>query len=256
MRSFDSILESDSVVSKIEGIAINICLKYLSYGQDVCTMMVDRMAPIIIHVLANSYLEADYMCAGLLEVCSSPVYIKEYASDYKAQLLATKPDLIKDNNYVNSLYEKIKAAPNAANRPTFKAVHFSDLHMDYSYIRPDDAPFGNIGDESSYLLLVSMLTYVRDVVQPDFFVWTGDNSKSDTWANTEDEVISYVVNITQTIKELGVDKTIQMFPIEGNHDTFPVNVEDFSHPEMNVPMNAFKPYWQDWLDADQYEIYG
>jgi hypothetical protein len=104
--------------------------------------------------------------------------------------------LIKDNNYVNSLYAKIKADPNAESRPTLKAVHFSDLHMDYSYDRPEDAPFGKIGDESPYILLVSLLTYVRDSIKPDFFVWTGDNSKSDTWANTEDEVIDYVVNIT------------------------------------------------------------
>jgi hypothetical protein len=76
MKTLDSILNSESTIEKLENISINICLKYLSYGQDVCTMMVDRMAPIIIHVLANSYLEADYMCAGLLEVCASPVYIK------------------------------------------------------------------------------------------------------------------------------------------------------------------------------------
>jgi hypothetical protein len=68
--------------------------------------------------------------------------------------------------------------------------------MDYTSPRSEDAPFGNIGDESPYSLLTSFLTYVRDTVKPDFFFWTGDNSKGDTWSNTEDDVINYVVNIT------------------------------------------------------------
>jgi hypothetical protein len=69
-------LTTDTVVASIEDWAVGICLKYLSYGEEVCTSMVDRMAPIIINVLADSYLQADYMCAGLLGICESPVYTK------------------------------------------------------------------------------------------------------------------------------------------------------------------------------------
>jgi hypothetical protein len=66
--------------------------------------MVNRMAPIIIHVLSNSFLSADYMCAEILKTCANPVYIKEYAKDYADAMIAGKPDLIKDNNYINNLY--------------------------------------------------------------------------------------------------------------------------------------------------------
>lgn len=49
------------------------------------------------------------------------------------------------------------------------------------------------------------------------------------WDNTNEEVTDYTVNITQTLKEsLGADSNIQIYPIHGNHDTWPVNVEDFS----------------------------
>jgi hypothetical protein len=37
MKSVSSIIVSDKVVGEVEGIAINICLKYLTYGEDVCT---------------------------------------------------------------------------------------------------------------------------------------------------------------------------------------------------------------------------
>ncbi len=100
-----------------------------------------------------------------------------------------------------------------------------------------------------------MMTYIKEEVQPDFMVWTGDNSRSNTWANTLDEVIDYTVNITETIKSLGLDKVTTMYPIEGNHDTFPVNVEDFTHEGDDEAINAFKSHWEEWLDAEQFETF-
>jgi len=144
--------------------------------------MVNRMAPIIIEVIAKSFLSADYMCAGILGICSSPTYTKEYASDYAKAMLATKPELIADNNYINSIYDIINADPNP--RKILRAVHVSDLHMDYSYIPTEEEPFGPMGWETPYSTLVAILTHVKNEVKPDFFVWTGDNSRSNTWENT------------------------------------------------------------------------
>jgi len=39
---------------------------------------------------------------------------------------------------------------------------------------------------------------------------------------------------------LGPDSKIQVYPIHGNHDTWPVNVEDFSKPNSNYPINHFR----------------
>lgn len=54
--------------------------------------------------------------------------------------------------------------------------------------------------------------------------WTGDNSAHNVWSNTNEEVIDYMVNITETIKQQFADANIAVFPIQGNHDTWPVNV--------------------------------
>jgi 3',5'-cyclic AMP phosphodiesterase CpdA len=118
-------------------------------------------------------------------------------------MLSTKPESIMDNNYINSLYEDIKADPNP--RPILTIAHISDLHMDYSFTPSEDAPFGIVGKETSYSVLVALLTYIKDIAKPDILVWTGDNSKSDTWANTIEEVVDYTKNITETIKMLNVD---------------------------------------------------
>jgi hypothetical protein len=104
MKGFDKIMNMPTVLNKTEDIALKICLKYLSYGDVVCTEMIDRMAPIIVDSLTSSMLSANYMCAELLGVCSSPVYTKEYASDYAAAQIASKPEFIQDNNYINNLY--------------------------------------------------------------------------------------------------------------------------------------------------------
>ena len=48
-------------------------------------------------------------------------------------------------------------------------------------------------------MLVNMLEYVRDEIKPEAFIWTGDNSAHNVWDNTEEEIIEYTVNITQTI---------------------------------------------------------
>lgn len=43
---------------------------------------------------------------------------------------------------------------------------------------------------------------------------------------------------------------ITIFPIQGNHDTWPVNVEDFSAPNINGAINGFKSVWEQFLDPD------
>jgi hypothetical protein len=89
------------------------------------------MGDILIPVLADSILSTDYMCAYFLELCDTPTFTKYFAADYATALLATKPASLADNNYVNSLYDIIKADPNP--RPTYKAVQISDVHIDFYY---------------------------------------------------------------------------------------------------------------------------
>lgn len=50
---------------------------------------------------------------------------------YIDRVLADKPESIQNDDYVNSLYEKIRNDPNP--RPTIKAVHISDPHIDFDY---------------------------------------------------------------------------------------------------------------------------
>lgn len=61
------------------------------------------------------------------------------------------------------------------------------------------------------------------------------------------------------IKEELAGEDIQFYPIQGNHDVWPVNVQDFSTPYSDPVINGYAPSWADWLDAEalnEFKRYG
>ena len=95
-----------------------------------------------------------------------------------------------------------------------------------------------------------MLDFIKSEVKPDLIFWTGDNSAHNVWNNNNDEVTTATVNLTRMIQEHFDDTNVSVYPIHGNHDTWPVNVEDFSSPNSNININGFAELWLDWLNAE------
>ena len=56
------------------------------------------------------------------------------------------------------------------------------------------------------------------------FIWTGDNSAHNVWSNTNEEVTEYTIAITEEIKAYFVDTDITVMAVQGNHDTWPVDI--------------------------------
>lgn len=40
---------------------------------------------------------------------------------------------------------------------------------------------------------------------------------------------------------------VPVYPSTGNHDTWPVNNQDFSAPGINYPINHFVEDWREWI---------
>jgi sphingomyelin phosphodiesterase len=163
-------------------------------------------------------------------------------------------------------------------------VHLSDIHLDLEYkvgANPDCGDFlccrdttggfkmlesgaavwGDYECDTPEKTLDNLLDYVVNEVKPDAIFWTGDNSAHNVWDNTDEEVTNYTIKSTQMIKEKLEGTDITVFPIHGNHDTWPVDIEDFSEAAKgkNYEFNHFKQYWADWLDEDamnKYSEYG
>jgi hypothetical protein len=63
-------------------------------------------------------------------------------------------------------------------------------------------------------------------------------------------VTDYTLKITEMIKATFKDAPIAVYPTQGNHDTWPVNVENFANPNSNNNINAFKDSWVEWIGQD------
>ena len=65
------------------------------------------------------------------------------------------------------------------------------------------------------------------------------------------------VNITNIIKEELAGMDIQFYPIVGNHDVWPVNVQDFTYPGTDPSINGYAPSWAGpgWLDVAAMQVF-
>ena len=67
------------------------------------------------------------------------------------------------------------------------------------------------------------MDYIVNEVKPDVLFWTGDNSSHNVNNNTQEEVLNYNIVTTQMIKDKLDSTDITVIPIQGNHDTWPVD---------------------------------
>ena len=51
---------------------------------------------------------------------------------------------------------------------------------------------------------------------------------------------------------------IEIYPVVGNHDTWPVNTEDFRRPDTDFNINDLKEIWKGdtWLSDKESEVFG
>jgi len=86
----------------------------------------------------------------------------------------------------------------------------------------------------------NLLDYITGTVKPDIIFWTGDNTAHNVWNNTADETTIYTITVSNMIKMAFKDAGITILPIQGNHDTWVEEMEDFDAPNLNYEINHFK----------------
>jgi len=154
-------------------------------------------------------------------------------------------------------------------------VHYSDVHVDFDYVvgtnakctmplccrlengypkNPEDGAglWGSYECDPPHNTVTSMFEYIRDVIEPDVLFWTGDMTPHNVWENTNEEVIMYQYVISKEMQELFGDK-FMVYPIQGNHDVWPVNVQSFS--EENVIIKNLTTVWDYWLEEDTIQTF-
>ena len=184
--------------------------------------------------------------------------------------LAKKSENLKGDNFIDAVYERIQGQ----NRETIKVIHISDVHLDFGYTPGTNADcnmpiccnkengftsdptkaagfWGDIRCDIPVRVYESMLDFAKEEIKPDAFIWTGDNSKHNVWQNTQEEIISYVDKINEIWKQKFDQTDVSMFPIQGNHDTWPVNVQKFNKPGQDAPILHYAELWKEFFTTEE-----
>ena len=248
-----ALIENKKLDDTLEFVAYEICRHFKIEGgiPSVCEGGVTIMAGALLQSLGEGVIAPRRICDEVLHMCKTPTIERLDGSDFVSRVMAGKPEIIKNNTFVDDLYKKIAADPNQ--REIVRGIHFSDPHVDFYYEEGQEADckypvccrnngvidtfssikrpapkWGDYNCDIPTTTLKSMFDFIgnnQDSLKTDFITWTGDNSAHNVWDNTAEEITSYTKNITAMLKEsLGEDSEMPIFPIQGNHDTWPVNV--------------------------------
>jgi len=89
-----------------------------------------------------------------------------------------------------------------------------------------------------------MLNHIKDVEKPDLLVWTGDNSPHDVWATTTESINNSTKVCTDEIKSIFEGVDMPVYPSPGNHDTWPIENEDFNKgPDADPSIHEMTHMW-------------
>eukprot|EP00345_Euplotes_harpa_P011349 CAMPEP_0168351852 /NCGR_PEP_ID=MMETSP0213-20121227/22163_1 /TAXON_ID=151035 /ORGANISM="Euplotes harpa, Strain FSP1.4" /LENGTH=514 /DNA_ID=CAMNT_0008362873 /DNA_START=374 /DNA_END=1918 /DNA_ORIENTATION=+ len=232
------------------------------------------MGDVLIPQLTDFTLTGEYSCSRMFGFCSSPSWTTLNSEDYIRRMMSDKPEFIKNNDYIDNLYKKIKEDKNP--RETVRILHMSDLHVDLMYEAgtnkhcneplccravngpaptPADAAglFGDYECDLPPQTLESMFHFVRDMDdKPDLVIWTGDNVAHDVWNQTTHKNTESTILITEYIKSHWPEMPVFVSP--GNHEFYPVNVEGFDENDQPV-LNLLAQHWKDWIDEESLELF-
>lgn len=246
--------KSEILLQLIQYAAFQYCTYTKMQTEVICKAAADSFMPIIIPSLAKHYLGPTRVCPTIL-LCSD--YYKELNLDEDiATILKDKP---------------VKADPTPTGRKTVKMLHISDMHIDFEYVPGTEANCGDFqcceavhgpaktpesaagewGAQTCDLppaTAIQALRFIEEKIKPDFAVWTGDNSDHAIWRHTREINTNATLWIGEQMKAI-FNSTVKVFPIDGNHECYPIyNFDHFTDRENSVK-TAFSEAWQGWIGA-------
>lgn len=118
----DGFLNSSIIRKLLEKAIGDLCVDLdIESGQkQVCHGAVNTMADSLMPAIAQGILSSQRVCTEYLHLCDTPEITQLDVNDYVARILSDKPKSIKNNDFVDSLYDKIKNDKNE--RPTIRQI--------------------------------------------------------------------------------------------------------------------------------------
>ena len=248
-------LKSEILLQAIQFIAYEYCAITGIQDSTVCKGAVGAMTPIIVSSLAKHYLSPTRVCPAIY-LC--PDFYKELnLQAYINETLRDKP---------------VRPDPVPTGRETIKLLHISDMHIDFDYTPGTEGKCGEpvcceaihgpaktpetaagqwgtlVGDcDLPPETAVQALRFIEEKIKPDLAVWTGDTVDHTIWRQSREKNIYATLWATEQMNYIFNTTRMKIFPIDGNHEAYPVNNFDFSSNREDSLKTAFSQAWKNWI---------
>jgi hypothetical protein len=222
-------------------------------------------------IFTQELFDEKIFCVYNLNVCQSLDYNPRDLREDVFDILQSKPEIAKSNDFINKLYDSNRDKFNTKGRETIKIAMMSDLHIDYNYVEGNDNECGKIlccrvdsgvaptkaraagkwGDFNCDLnekTMHNMFDFIESDIKPEAVLWGGDSIPHNVDTLNLKRNVEIVKNITHDVKTGLHD--FQIFPTIGNHDTYPQDVIKMSIPRSNEAINQWMPTWKDFFTPD------
>ena len=248
-------LKSEILLQGLQFIAYEVCAIAKIEDKAVCKGAVEAMTPIVISSLAQHYLNPTRVCPTIY-LC--PDFYKE----------------LKIQAYINeTLRDKpVRPDPVPTGRQTIKMLHVSDMHIDFDYTPGSESncgepvcceavngkakspatAAGQWGDLNGACDLppetaIQAFNFIEEKLKPELAVWTGDTVDHTIWRQSREKNIYATLWATKQMSNIFNTTRMKIFPIDGNHEAYPVNNYDFFSDREDPLKEAFGSAWEAWI---------
>jgi sphingomyelin phosphodiesterase len=249
-------LESKGVIELLMAGLSETCAHLIHLNSSLCSGFLERWTTVIWDALMGRYHKPDVACAKM-QFCPYDYEILSLES-YIEDILKDAPN---------------KKPPTPTKTSSYNVLHITDLHVDYTYTtgnnancneplccREENGPTSNPADAAQYWGTISVcdIPYrtldqffqfvVRQNMNIDFIIWTGDNIAHNIWEQTENTQADTTLNISQALKNYFPNTPV--YPIFGNHECFPADECDLRNESYTWLTTQLSQTWTElgWLD--------
>lgn len=248
--------------------AHNICTFACSFflRKDICYAAIGRYGPILLESLFKRILDSNRICNNIY-LCKSNIEY-ENSEDYIKRILKNKPK-----------NKKIKIL----NNNEFKFIQITDIHLQLDYKEgsvsncgiplccrntPNElgwihgktnngkklkicGKYGSTGNCDGNLETLKSFSKEIKKLNPEFILFTGDNSAHNVWEVNQNEISYATEVIINTIKnEIG--NNIPIYPAIGNHEKAPPDVAIGSE---TILYHGLSKSFRNYLTKDAYDSF-
>jgi len=249
-------MDSKAVVGAISKTGLEACKLFMNAS--VCEGIVGNYVANVISALSKRLFRPEITCAKMF-LCPHDFHV-ETIKQFIKQVLGNSSRV---------------EPPKPTLRSTYKFLHITDLHVDFSYTvgnnaycnqplccREEDGPVSDPAKGAQYWGTVAgcdlpmrtieqFFQFVANNLDIDFIIWTGDNIAHNIWEQEKATQAQNTYEITKALQKYLPNTPV--YPIFGNHECFPADQCDFYKGANDWLTGPLAEMWQSWLDEQAAE---